>query len=196
MPSNWNIVKGKFILELQKRPVKDEDGVITCFRDGEVTLRSNRREVGFTFADKEIGYQGIEEGDLVIHGMDGFAGSIGISDSRGKGSPVLNVCTVKKGYCKKYIMWYLRYLAYQDVFMATSTGIRERSCDLRWSKISNLPFIIPPYEEQINIVGKINEIENVFELIRKKQEIFTKKNDLYKEYKKSLIAKLISGKGE
>ena len=36
-------------------------------------------------------YQGIEPGDLVVHGMDGFAGSIGISDSRGKATPVLNV---------------------------------------------------------------------------------------------------------
>ena len=42
-------------------------------------------------SDKEYGYQGIEPGDLVVHGMDGFAGSIGISDSRGKGTPVLNV---------------------------------------------------------------------------------------------------------
>lgn len=196
IPASWNVVKGKYILELQKRPVYDTDGVITCFRDGEVTLRSNRREEGFTFADKEIGYQGVEVGDLVIHGMDGFAGAIGISDSRGKGSPVLNVCTVKEGYDKTYIMWYLRYLSYQDVFMATSTGIRERSCDLRWSKISNLPFIIPTYDEQKRIVEQIGTIGNVFEPIRELFEITEKKEALYKEYQKALIAELISGKKE
>ena len=58
IPADWDVVKGKYVLELQKRPVREDDGVITCFRDGEVTLRSNRREEGFTFADKEIGYQG------------------------------------------------------------------------------------------------------------------------------------------
>ena len=91
MPANWTCIKGKYILKYMQKPVKPDDGVITCFRDGEVTLRSNRREDGFTMADKEIGYQGIDAGDLVVHGMDGFAGAIGISDSRGKASPVLNV---------------------------------------------------------------------------------------------------------
>lgn len=192
IPSTWSITKGKYILDLQKRPVRPDDGVITCFRDGEVTLRSNRREEGFTFADKEIGYQGIEVGDLVIHGMDGFAGAIGISDSRGKGSPVLNVCLVKDGYDKDYIMWYLRYLAYQDVFMATSTGIRERSCDLRWSKISNLPFVIPPLDEQKRIVSHINDFEPINKLSRIKEQ----KEALYKEYKKAVIAELITGEWE
>jgi type I restriction enzyme S subunit len=73
IPKGWNISRGKNILSLVKRPVPDNCEVITCFRDGEVTRRSNRREDGFTFADKEIGYQGICVGDLVIHGMDGFA---------------------------------------------------------------------------------------------------------------------------
>jgi type I restriction enzyme S subunit len=93
-----------------QKPVREDDGVITCFRDGEVTLRSNRREEGFTMSDKEIGYQGIDVGDLVVHGMDGFAGSIGISDSRGKASPVLNVLDTDQ--CKRYIMYYLRSMAY------------------------------------------------------------------------------------
>lgn len=84
MPAHWDCIRGKYILKYIQKPVRD-DGVITCFRDGEVTLRSNRREDGFTMADKEIGYQGIDVGDLVVHGMDGFAGAIGISDSRGKG---------------------------------------------------------------------------------------------------------------
>lgn len=196
IPVTWDLVKGKYVLELQKRPIKPDDGVITCFRDGEVTLRSNRREDGFTFADKEIGYQGIEIGDLVIHGMDGFAGAIGISDSRGKGSPVLNVCTVKEGYDITYVMWYLRYLAYQNVFMATATGIRERSCDLRWSKISNLPFVMPPYDEQVRIVEQIKEIDRLFDPIGELSQLKVKKDELYKEYKKALIADLISGQQE
>lgn len=101
MPAHWDCIRGKYILKYIQKPVRDDDGVITCFRDGEVTLRSNRREDGFTMADKEIGYQGIDVGDLVVHGMDGFAGAIGISDSRGKASPVLNVLDTKQN--KRYI---------------------------------------------------------------------------------------------
>ena len=129
IPQSWNIQRGKNILKILERPVKDDDGIITCFRDGEVTLRSNRREDGFTMSDKEIGYQGIDVGDLVVHGMDGFAGAIGISDSRGKATPVLNVMDSSQN--KRYLMYFLRALAYKDVFMSLSTGIRVRSCDLR-----------------------------------------------------------------
>ena len=80
IPSNWRCLRGKYALQYLQKPPKESDGVITCFRDGEVTLRSNRREDGFTISEKEIGYQGIDVGDLVVHGMDGFAGAIGISD--------------------------------------------------------------------------------------------------------------------
>ena len=76
IPEGWSIARGKHILTLLQRAVFPTDGVITCFRDGEVTLRSNRREDGFTVSLKEIGYQGIEPGDLVVHGMDGFSARI------------------------------------------------------------------------------------------------------------------------
>lgn len=108
IPATWNIIRGKYLLKYLQKPVKEDDGVITCFRNGEVTLRSNRREDGFTMSDKEIGYQGIDVGDLVVHGMDGFAGAIGISDSRGKASPVLNVMDTKqnKRYtCITFVAW-------------------------------------------------------------------------------------------
>ena len=153
MPAEWNVKRGKFTLRLLNRSIEETDEVITCFRDGEVTLRKNRREEGFTVSLKEIGYQGIEPGDLVIHGMDGFAGSIGISDSRGKSSPVLVVCDSAEN--KKYIMYYLRSMAYNDVFTAIATGIRVRSCDLRWNKLAELPYILPSAAEQRKIVDAI-----------------------------------------
>ncbi len=161
VPSDWHVTRGKNVLMSLNRPVKDDDGVITCFRDGEVTLRSNRRTDGFTISLKEIGYQGIEPGDLVVHGMDGFAGAIGISDSRGKASPVLNVLDSSQD--KRYLMYYLRALAYREVYLALADGIRVRSCNLSWKKISELPILLPTIEEQRHIAdyldAKCNEVD-------------------------------------
>lgn len=191
MPANWTCIKGKYILKYMQKPVKPDDGVITCFRDGEVTLRSNRREDGFTMADKEIGYQGIDAGDLVVHGMDGFAGAIGISDSRGKASPVLNVLNSRQN--KKYIMYYLRSMAYGDVFAALATGIRVRSCDLRWNKLSVLLYPVPPLEEQAGIVQYIEDTLNkVNGVISEKKQQLT----VIDSYKKSLIYEYVTGKKE
>lgn len=191
MPTHWDCQRGKYLLRYVQKPVRDDDGVITCFRDGEVTLRSNRREEGFTMADKEIGYQGIDVGDLVVHGMDGFAGSIGISDSRGKASPVLNVLDTEQN--KRYIMYYLRSMAYNDVFVALATGIRVRSCDLRWNKLAELLYPMPPVEEQQAIVEHIDSVlERTNAIIAdKKQQIET-----IEEYKKSLIFEYVTGKKE
>ena len=191
MPANWECIRGKYILKYLQKPLKKDDGVITCFRDGEVTLRSNRREDGFTMADKEIGYQGVDIGDLVVHGMDGFAGAIGISDSRGKASPVLNVLGTKQN--KRYIMYYLRSMAYSDVFIALSTGIRVRSCDLRWNKLAELWYPIPPLKEQEKIVMYIDEtIQKANEIIADKQSQI----ETLESYKKSLIYEYVTGKKE
>lgn len=191
IPSNWRCLRGKYSLEYLQKPTYDSDGVITCFRDGEVTLRSNRREEGFTISEKEIGYQGIDVGDLVVHGMDGFAGSIGISDSRGKASPVLVVLDSKEN--KRYLMYYLRNLAYRDVFLALATGIRVRSCDLRWNKLAETVLVLPPLNEQDNIVSfldkKLAEIDKV---VSQKEKLITQ----LQEYKKSIIFEYVTGKKE
>lgn len=191
IPKHWNCIKGKYILEYLQKNIKKNDKVITCFRDGEVTLRLNRREDGFTISTKEIGYQGIDIGDLVVHGMDGFAGAIGISNARGKGSPVLNVLDSKEN--KRYIMYYLRSMAYSNIFMALSMGIRVRSCDLSWSKLANMKYPVPPKKEQDNIADflddKCTKIDEIIELKRKQ----IAKID---EYKKSLIYEYVTGKKE
>ena len=191
MPAHWDAIRGKYILRYMQKPVREDDGVITCFRDGEVTLRSNRREDGFTMSDKEIGYQGIDVGDLVVHGMDGFAGSIGISDSRGKASPVLNVLETDQN--KRYIMYYLRCMAYSDVFLALATGIRVRSCDLRWNKLAELSYPVPPLNEQNAIVKHIDSVLSKADAViaDKKAQLAT-----LDEYKKSLIFEYVTGKKE
>ncbi len=188
IPAAWNVERGKAILTLQKRPVREEDEVITCFRDGEVVLRSERRTEGFTMSDKEIGYQGINKGDIVIHGMDGFAGAMGVSKSTGKGSPVLVVCTPKYDAVPQFIIYYLRALAMTNVFVALATGIRERSCDLRWNKIAELDFILPPAAEQQAIADfldkKCGEIDEMVSLQEKIVEEL-------KAYKQSVITEAV-----
>lgn len=189
IPSDWSIIRGKNLLHLMNRPVREDDDVVTCFRDGEVILRSERRTEGFTMSDKEIGYQGINRGDIVIHGMDGFAGSMGVSKSTGKGSPVLIVCNPKSDDDARYIIYYLRSLALNDVFVALATGIRERSCDLRWNKISVLPFVRPTFGEQKRIADFIDlKSEEIDSLIGLQEQMIEK----LKAYKQSVITEAVT----
>lgn len=187
VPSDWDVIRGKNTVKKLKRPVKETDGVITCFRDGEVTLRSKRREEGFTFSDLEVGYQGIEPGDLVIHGMDGFAGAIGISDSRGKGTPVLNVLESKND--KRFLMYYFRAIAKCGYFESVATGIRVRTCDTNWNKIAVTPCLVPPLVEQSHIAAFLDErCGKIDEAIAKHKALIEKLD----EYRKAVITKAVT----
>lgn len=187
LPASWSVKKGKYFIRFIVRPVKDDDDVITCFRDGQVTLRANRREDGFTISMQEAGYQGIDIGDLVVHGMDGFAGAIGISDSRGKATPVLNVLDTNEN--KKYLMYFLRVMAFSEVFQALSTGIRVRTCDTNWKKLRNLLYIIPPHSEQQCIASfldmKCSEIDGLTTDIQAQI-------DTLEQYKRSVITETVT----
>ena len=187
IPNTWNINKGKYFMELLTRPTLETDEVITCFRDGEVTLRSKRREEGFTVSLTEAGYQGIEIGDLVVHGMDGFAGSIGISDSRGKATPVLNVLDTVQN--KRYMMYLMRTMAYCELFLSLATGIRVRTCDTNWKKLREIDYILPTIPEQKAIADFLdNECDELNTLISDIQSQI----EALEEYKRSVITEAVT----
>lgn len=187
IPNTWNINKGKYFMELLTRPTLETDEVITCFRDGEVTLRSKRREEGFTVSLTEAGYQGIEIGDLVVHGMDGFAGSIGISDSRGKATPVLNVLDTEQN--KRYMMYLMRTMAYCELFLSLATGIRVRTCDTNWKKLREIDYILPTIPEQKAIADFLdNECDELNTLISDIQSQI----ETLEEYKRSVITEAVT----
>lgn len=186
VPSHWDVQRSKFIFKKIERKVNEEDQIVTCFRDGQVTLRANRRTEGFTNALKEHGYQGIRKGDLVIHAMDAFAGAIGISDSDGKATPVYSVCLPhdKQKIDVYFYAYYLRNLALSGFISSLAKGIRERSTDFRYADFAELLLPIPPYLEQQKIAqfldDKTAKIDQAVDLAEKQIA-------LLKEHKQILI---------
>ena len=156
IPEHWVAERGKHILEKMERPVSEDDEVITCFRDGEVTLRRNRRTEGFTESLKEIGYQGIRKGDLVIHEMDAAAGAVGVSDADGKGTPVYSVCKPTSKAEAYYYAHVIREMARSEWILALAKGIRERSTDFRYATLAAELLPAPPPEEQAAIVRHLD----------------------------------------
>lgn len=136
--------RAKYLFRRMNRVPRDEDDIVTAFRDGQVTLRSNRREDGFTIAAKEIGYQGVRRGDLVIHAMDAFAGAVGVSDSDGKSSPVYAVCQPEGGVDPRYYAYMLRHMAGSGFIVSLARGIRERSTSFGFSEFAGLALLHPP----------------------------------------------------
>lgn len=189
IPADWEIIKPKYKLNRVTRPIDDDDEVITCFRDGVVTLRKNRREEGFTNSIQEHGYQQIRPGDLVVHEMDGFAGAIGISDSKGKSTPVYTVIEPDGRADLGYVAYLLREMSRSGKIESLARSIRERTTDFRWNMWSVINFPFPPVEEQKLISRyldkKTSQIDSLINKIEKKIE-------LLKEQRISLINQYVT----
>ncbi|HFG1889945.1 TPA: restriction endonuclease subunit S [Vibrio cholerae] len=191
IPANWYLEKAKWLFyKADRKPLVDDD-IVTCFRDGQVTLRKNRRTEGFTNALKEHGYQRICKGDLVIHAMDAFAGAIGVSDSDGKSTPVYAACVPrKKGEVNSYYYaYYMRDLALSGFIVSLAKGIRERSTDFRFNDFAELLLPFPDYEEQIRIANFLDKkTEQIDEAIAIKE----KQISLLKERKQIIIQQAVT----
>lgn len=189
IPSHWETRRAKWLFAKMERPVRPEDETITCFRDGVVTLRKNRRTTGFTESLQEIGYQGIRKGDLVIHAMDAFAGAVGVSDSDGKGTPVYVVCKPNPGVDAEYYARVVREMARSQYIAALAKGIRQRSTDFRYATFAGEELPTPPPEEQYAIARFLGEMERrVNRLIRAKQRLIA----LLNEQKQAIIQRAVT----
>lgn len=191
VPEYWEILRAKHMFNKEQRPVEKGDEIVTCFRDGEVTLRKNRRTTGFTEATDYSHYQHICKGDLVIHQMDAFAGSAGVSDSDGMGTPVLSVCTPKSNnILNDYYAHIVRLMGKNGFILSLYRGIRERSSDFRFDTFAKLWLPVPPIEEQKKIVAHINDkTSKIDKLIAN----INKEIEGIKEYKQRLISDVVTG---
>lgn len=191
IPKHWDVERAKWIFHRMERPVRPEDDVVTAFRDGQVTLRTNRRTEGFTNAIQEHGYQGIRKGDLVIHAMDAFAGAIGISESDGKSTPVYAACVPRGEFDvnNHFYAYLLRYMAHSGYIESLSKGIRERSTDFRFAEFRELPLPIPPRAEQDRIVHFLDhKTAEIDAAIAKKERLI----ELLQEQKSILINQAVT----
>ena len=192
IPAHWEVRRFKYLFEQSRLPVRNGDGVVTSFRDGQVTLRSNRRLEGFTEAILEGGYQGIRKGQLVLNSMDAFEGAIGVSDSDGRCTPEYVICNPSVPNLSQYYFAYLlREMALARYIQVICNAVRQRAVRIRYNNLAHRFMVMPPHSEQLEIVAFIEstktKIGNAISI--KEDQIAT-----LKEYKTSLINAAVIGK--
>jgi type I restriction enzyme, S subunit len=191
IPRNWSVERVRYLFNQSSLPVQEHDDIVTCFRDGQVTLRKNRREDGFTNAILELGYQGIRSGQLVLHSMDAFAGAIGVSDSNGKCSPEYIICEPANSHIfNPYYGYLLREMALQGFIQASCPAVRERAPRIRFSGFADMWLPVPPFKEQKQIVDYIDrKLKGIDDLAKTSVEAI----NLLQERRTSLISAAVTG---
>lgn len=179
------------VLQPQNRAAAPGAGIVTAYRDGVVTLRSNRRQDGYTLSDTEGGYQEVLPGDLVFHALDAFAGAVGISDSHGNATPVYHVCRTIDGDNPEYVAMLLRYLGVSGFLATQAPNVRQRSVDFRnWRTFARIPLTLPPAEEQGHFVSAVNDQSSKIDALIEKAREFVA---VSKERRAALITSAVTG---
>jgi type I restriction enzyme S subunit len=192
IPEGWTVRKGKHLFEEMARPVGPEDEIITAFRDGQVCLRSKRRTEGYTFAEKEVGYQRILKGDLIIHTMDAFAGAIGVSEDDGKATGEYAVCKPRSDEAvPEYYAYLLRCMARRNYIYVLCPSVRERAPRFRFVRFAPVKLPVPPREEQLEIVDRIERATARMKNLIAQTE---RSIDLLREKRSALITAAVTGK--
>ncbi|MGW3787559.1 restriction endonuclease subunit S [Micromonospora chokoriensis] len=177
------------VLTKRMRPPSSSRDVVTAFRDGQVIARSKRRAEGYTMpATSDPQGQQVKIGEVVIHGLDGFAGAIGTSESDGNCSSVYHVCTPRSGGNALFLGRLLRTLAVSGYLGLFAISTRERAVDFRnWDLFGRIPIPDVSLEEQKEVGGWIDSVRP----LRVTVERF---NSLIEERRTAIITAAVTGR--
>lgn len=192
VPAHWDTARGRTLFRKVDLPPLSADGVVTAFRDGQVTLRERRRTEGYTMADLEVGYQHVRDGDLVINGMDAFAGAIGVSEADGKCSPEYTVLApVRDKADNQYYALALRLMALRNFVYVICPSVRERAPRFRFETFKDVLLPLPPLPEQHRIVSTVASIAiETDSLVREAEKLIM----LLGERRFALVSAAVTGK--
>ena len=187
MPAHWVVRKLKYVLSKLRRERYPDAELLVCTNKGKVIKRGESK-MGLVSDDISI-YQGVKQGDLLIHGMDTWHGAVAVSDDDGMCTPVVHVCDSRDD--KRFIAYYLRNMAKGRVFKLISNGVRQNTSDFRsWEKLAAIPIILPPLSEQKEIVEYIERKTAKIDELAQKLEDEIKK---LKEFRERLVADVVTG---
>lgn len=187
----WSISKIGYICTKLSRGFLPEDTALVCSNKGKVLVR-DENAVG-KMVSEDNAMQGIKKGDIAIHGMDTWHGAIALSEYDGKITRVVHVCDSTED--KRFVVYYMQYLAFQGVYKLISNGVRGNTSDFRsWDKVKDIYIPLPESrEEQKKICDHLDlvckEIETAID--NKREQL-----DILEQYKKTTIYEYVTGKKE
>lgn len=187
----WSISKIGYICTKLSRGFLPEDTALVCSNKGKVLVR-DENAVG-KMVSEDNAMQGIKKGDIAIHGMDTWHGAIALSEYDGKITRVVHVCDSTED--KRFVVYYMQYLAFQGVYKLISNGVRGNTSDFRsWDKVKDIYIPLPETrEEQKKICDHLDlvckEIETAID--NKREQL-----DMLEQYKKATIYEYVTGKKE
>ena len=156
IPAHWSLIKLRSILKPVSIKNHPEMQLLSVVREKGVIVRDiEDKESNHNFVPDDLSsYKVVRKGQFVMNKMKAWQGSYGVSDYDGIVSPAYFVFDVAFDN-NVYFHYAIRSKVYVNFFAQASDGIRVGQWDLSMDKMKEIPFIVPPAEEQEQIVKYI-----------------------------------------
>lgn len=193
-PAHWEVLRIKNLFqEMDSRSETGSEELLSVSHYTGVTLKRESLENEddhLTNAESLVGYKLVQQGDLVINIMLAWNGSLGISPYNGITSPAYCVYRIKGDNNPEYFGYLFTTNLFKAEFRRHSTGIIDSRLRLYSDKFFSIFTVVPPKEEQDEIVRYIKAQEEKINLFIQKKQRFI---ELLKEQRQSKIDEAVDG---
>lgn len=192
IPEHWNIVKLRQILHSVSVKNRPDLPLLSVVREQGVIIRNiEDKEANHNYIPDDLSnYKMVCEGQFAMNKMKAWQGSYGISPYTGIVSPAYFIFDVDFENLE-YFHYAIRSKVYVNFFAQASDGIRIGQWDLQMDKMREIPFFVPPADEQKAIVEYIKSSIPQYE---KAIKTLTSQIERLHEMKNRLISDVVTGK--
>ncbi len=187
-PDHWEVLRIKNLFqEMDSRSETGSEELLSVSHYTGVTLKRESLENEddhLTNAESLVGYKLVQQGDLVINIMLAWNGSLGISPYNGITSPAYCVYRIKGENNPEYFGYLFTTNLFKAEFRRHSTGIIDSRLRLYSDKFFSIFTVVPPKDEQDEIVQYIKAQEEKINLFIQKKQRFI---ELLKEQRQRII---------
>lgn len=192
-PAHWEVLRIKNLFqEMDSRSETGSEELLSVSHYTGVTLKRESLENEddhLSNAESLVGYKLVEKGDLVINIMLAWNGSLGISPYNGMTSPAYCVYKIKGENNPEFFGYLFTTNLFKSEFRRHSTGIIDSRLRLYSDKFFSIFSVVPPKDEQDEIVQYIkSQSEKINLFIQKKQRFI----ELLKEQRQNGINEAIT----
>ena len=195
IPCNWVMKRIKYLFHIKKDIAGKEGYTVLSITQSGIKPKDLSKNEG-QLADNYSHYQLLNPGDFAMNHMDLLTGWVDISKYSGVTSPDYRVFVLDdtEKNDSSYYLYLMQMCYFNRIFYGLGQGVSGMG---RWrlqaDKFMNFPVVVPPVDEQKEIVSYLNEkCKQLDTLIRNKQQYLTE----IENYKKSLIYEYVTGKKE
>ena len=171
IPTHWQVLNLRQILTACSEKNHPDMPLLSVVREKGVIVRNIDDKNHNYVPDDLSNYKLVKRGQFAVNKMKAWQGSYGVSQHDGIVSPAYFVFNINHDMNHDFFDKAIRSKIYVNYFGQASDGIRVGQWDLSMKRLRDIPFCLPPREEQEQIVRfldwKVSAIDKLIATYKK-----------------------------